>query len=183
MSINQFDLLNRLENFNNQNEDYLKVIIEKLSLLGLINISEDKICHTQEACVYLKESLPNQAMILYRQLIHDMMRSPESILESNEKNYREVEKSLRRISQTSWVFLDDFLYGMTSSIGKSEAPTLKKIKKKWQYAIPQYSHDEKKFIEKMICETLFYSGMTAIGTYEGKRCFSLTPFGKIAIGV
>lgn len=96
----------------------------------------------------------------------------------NARNLRLIEKSLRRLAPHEWVDVDTFLQGVIAPIGDQEPVTLKNKGKKWRYVLPTYSHREKQFIQSVIMERLAELGIVETGSYKGKPCFCLTPFGN-----
>ncbi len=123
-----------------------------------------------------------QTMKLFRQTIDDWHTSWSEHLGSVEKSVFEVEKALRIVPSNAWVSVEDFLAGLIAPIGEQPPVTLQRIGKKWRYALPTYSPKEKAFIELVIFDLLYNVGITATGTFEGKPCFMITPFGRVALG-
>lgn len=99
----------------------------------------------------------------------------------NVRNLRLIEKSLKRLVPNEWIHIDCFLQGMIAPIGDKEPITLKNKGKKWRYVLPVYTDQEKLFIQRVITERLVELGMIETGTYQGKLCFCLTPFGNHVI--
>ena len=83
---------------------------------------------------------------------------------------------------SGWVYLDDFLQGITALVGRAEPVTLKQKGKRWRYALPSYTDEEKALIECVIFDRLFEVGITDVGLYKGRKFFCVTPFGRMAIG-
>ncbi len=89
-----------------------------------------------------------------------------------------VEKSLCRIVEEGWVYLEDFMKGFVSSPFGRDMVVLKHKGKKWHYELPQYTDGELKFYAQILCEDLFEAGIIAVGWHCGKKCIRLTPFGQ-----
>jgi hypothetical protein len=81
-----------------------------------------------------------------------------------------------------WIYLDDFIAGLTAAIGSQLQVQLQVRGKRWRYALPNYSEVDRVFIKRVILEVFFEGGITAVGTYEGKPCFCVTAFGRSLIG-
>ena len=96
----------------------------------------------------------------------------------SEKNVREIEKSLSKLTTLSWVYFDDFLKGCVATFGEGSKLELKKTGKTWRYAIPDYSEKEKLFIQIALLEWLFESGVVQTGLLDIRPCFRLTGLGK-----
>lgn len=153
-------------------------LVERLLQLQLATISKQHLHISKYAEEWLKLPIQDQALLLYR-----LPPSSDSImLTFSEKDIREVEKNLRRVAHSGWTSFDHFFAGMTISIGNAEAVSLKCKGKRWRYCIPSYSESERKFIEAVICNKLFETGMVAIGFHENSLCFSVTPFGRMSLG-
>lgn len=95
----------------------------------------------------------------------------------NVRNVRLIEKCLRSLKPLEWVYLDDFLKGVSAAIGDKEPIQLKKRGKKWKYVIPEYDANEVEFIRKVIVERCFELGIVMIGQKKGRDCLYLTPSG------
>ncbi len=99
-----------------------------------------------------------------------------------EKVIREAEKAVMRVLHSGWVLFEDFNKGVIVPLAEHTAATLKKCGKGWKYALPDYTPEERAFIHAIVFEWLFEAGITAVGTYEGKACFTVTPFGQSLFG-
>lgn len=164
--------------------DYIVLHLKKLENLGLAESKTDsqKIIFeaTEESKNWLKRHIQEQAIILYRKDFHDLLENRDPLY--SERSIRAAEKSLKRVIQSGWITFDDFLKGLRAPIGEVEPVALKAKGKQWRYALPHYSNKEINFMEETIFGRLFQAGMVSIGVYEGKRCFCVTPFGRIALG-
>jgi len=161
-----------------KNEDVVHAALK----LGFIEQAQGKIKAKESPESFLTMSLPDQSMYLYRQTLSDIIRNSTYSFEAVEKSFREVERALKRVLTSGWIFFDDFMTGLISPIGNAEPVTLKRVGKKWHYTLPTYSEEDKKFVEMMIFGPLCQAGVTATGSCKGKRCFMVTAYGKIALG-
>lgn len=123
-----------------------------------------------------------QAMRLFRKTIEEWHTAWSQHIGSIEKSVFEIERALRIIPNNAWVLFDDFLAGLTAPIGQQSPVTLQTVGKKWRYSLPSYTPHEKAFIELVVFDLLHKVGITATGTHEGKTCFMITPFGRVALG-
>lgn len=159
--------------------EYIKNLLDKSSLLNLIELRENRIHALEAAGNWIKKTIQEQAMTLYR---HPSNRIGVSHALFTEKNVREVERNLKRVVNIGWIKFSDFMAGFFSPIGNAEPVALKNKGKKWRYATPEFSSEENSFIEAIILERLFQVGVVAIGSYEEEPCFCITPFGRLLIG-
>lgn len=125
---------------------------------------------------WLQLPIQEQAAALYRCKLH----SPYSE-RFGEKDLRQIQKSLKRVTKSGWLYIDDFLAGFTHAIGGAEEISLKNRGKRWRYARPTLAPAEKKFIHYALFEVFLQVGIVATGTHEGKECFCVTPFGRMSI--
>lgn len=101
---------------------------------------------------------------------------------SVEKSVRELERSLKICPDERWVYFDDFVYSLSASVGKQSSTSLERVGKKWRYSAPQYCEQEREFIKRVIFELFFQMNITSCGVHDGKPCFFVTAFGRIALG-
>lgn len=153
----------------------------KLQQLGLAIVKNQSLSPTEEGKYWLSHTLQGRALELFRDPTNRLTEIPDIQL-YNERNTREVEKSLRRVMDSGWIYFEDFLRGLTLAVGTSEAVSLKQKGKIWRYVVPTYTNAEQAFIERVIFERLFELGLVDIGVHEGKKCFCVTPFARLAIG-
>jgi DNA-binding Lrp family transcriptional regulator len=92
-----------------------------------------------------------------------------------------VGKSLCRIINSDWVYLDDFMKGFVSSNMGKELIVLKQKGKRWKYERPHYSQEELDAFKEILYERLFEAGIVAVGTYRKKKCLTLTPYGRMIL--
>ncbi len=123
-----------------------------------------------------------QTMKLFRKTIEDWHTEWNDHIGYIEKSVFEIERALRVIPNNTWVHFDDFFAGLIIPIGYQPQVTLQRVGKKWRYALPNYTPKEKAFIEMVIFELLHSVGITTTGTSNGKDCFMITPFGRVALG-
>lgn len=98
--------------------------------------------------------------------------------EYTEKDIREVERSLIRVTKKGWVYFDDFMKGFTAQIGKNEAVALQNKGKRWKYAIPTYSSRDYELVKHVLFEGLSPAGVIQSGTHAKRLCFCVTQFGR-----
>jgi DNA-binding Lrp family transcriptional regulator len=174
----EFGFLNELNAFlKSMDKKASQKIVDTALLLNLIQKDKQKLSATPLAAEWLNKPLADQAIILYRQLLNQLLCSDN---EFTDKDFRETEKSLKRISGLGWVYYDDFIKGCLAAVGSNTAVSLKNKGKRWKYQTPVYQDHEKQFIETLVSDYLMRAGMIDLGTHNGKVCISLTAFGKIS---
>lgn len=99
-----------------------------------------------------------------------------------DRDIRELEKSLKRILKSGWVYLDDFVKSLTVSLSTTCEVTLTKKGRRYFYSRPLYGQAEIAFIHGMLNHHLFESGMIALGRCNERPCFMVTPFGRLSLG-
>jgi len=161
---------------------YIDQIVSKLQLLKLAEVVGDKLQAAQPAAEWLEMRVENRALYLYRHSLNKIQSISLSPHLMSEKVIRDAEKAVMRILHAGWVFYDEFDKGVIVPFGDHPAATLKKCGKGWKYALPQYTPEERAFIHAIIFEWLFEAGITAIGTYQGRPCFTVTAFGQSLFG-
>jgi hypothetical protein len=139
----------------------------KLLLLQLQDASSSI---TEMGEEFLAMSMENRAAFLHR---HPLNRPVD------ERSLREAEKSIKRVVKKGWVLFDEFIRGTTISLHDEGAVLLKKVGKGWKYTLPSYSESDRELIEHVVLQWLFELGIVAVGTFEGQKCFSVTPFGAL----
>lgn len=161
---------------------YIDQIISKLQLLKLAEVVDNKLQAAQPAAEWLEMRVENRALYLYRHSLNKIQSVSLSPHLMSEKVIRDAEKAVMRILHSGWVFYDEFDKGVIVPFGDHPAATLKKCGKGWKYALPQYTPEEKGFIRAIVFEWLFEAGITAVGTYQGRPCFTVTAFGQSLFG-
>lgn len=177
-------LSKKLEDFSDTEfkKTYIQALIDKLSHLKLASVVDNRLYALESANDFLDLSTENKALFLYR---HPLNRSsfhsiPAEIL--TDRVLREAEKSIIRVLDKGWVYLEDFLPGVLVSLGEQSTIALKRQGKSWKYTLPVYSEDELALIRVIVLEWLFELGITAVGKQNGKDCFCVTSFGKSLFG-
>lgn len=151
--------IDRLALFPHQTApSYSQALIEKASLMHFAEIHNRQLIFMQRAEEWLPCPLVDKAMTMTRHPI-------------------QVEKGLRRVLQSGWVYVEDFVKGFTGAFRSKDPVLLIQKGKRWKYAIPEYNDEERSLIRTTLCERLFEAGIVATGTHLGKPCFCVTPFG------
>jgi predicted transcriptional regulator len=163
-------------------EHYAQGILEKVLLAELVTIGNDKLFLTEKAPEWLTYSLQDQALILFKLPLQLYSSIKDLKKQFIDRDIREAERSVKRAVNKGWLYFDDFVKGLTSQIGKAEPVTLKNKGKRWKYQIPQYDQEELILIEATLFERLFPAGMIVAGMHNGKRCFMVTPLGRMTLG-
>lgn len=156
-------------------------VIEKLSSMNLLKKTPSELLLTKHGVDFLKQNSPSQSMALYLHAIGSL-RTKQNDSRFTDRDAREVEKSLKNILHLDWVYFDDFFAGLRGPIGVKETAVSPKKGKKSAFQIPQYSTEEKLFVQEWIFEHLFSAGMVLVGSLEGRLCFKVTSFGKLSLG-
>jgi hypothetical protein len=161
---------------------YIERLLRKIRLLKLGEIENNTLHPLAFAHEWIEMRPENRAIYLYRHAANRITSIEAPAELSSDKVLREAEKSITRVLHTGWVFFDDFMKGVFVPLQENTHVSLKKTGKSWSYALPTYSPNEQAFIKAVIFEWLFEVGITAIGTYEGKDCFCVTPLGQSLFG-
>lgn len=158
---------------------YCELLLEKMVLLNLIQIEKESICPLEEAKFWLTLPLEKRALTSFKNGYIALIThaAPSSDL-FNERNLREVEKSMVRNSGKGWITFDDYIRSLTMPLSDETKIELKKVGKSWRYTLPCYTDKEIELVEKVILEWLFESGLVALGTFENKLCLTVTELGK-----
>jgi len=161
---------------------YLNRLIQKLCLIRLAEIIDGKLYPLESAGSFLEMREENRALHLLR---HPMNQFPARSNDSHlytDRNLRETEKTIQRVLHSGWVLFDDFIKGLALCLSENSTVVLKKIGKTWKYALPEYTQEEYAFIKTALLEWLYEAGVVIRGTYCGKSCFCVTPFGQSLFG-
>lgn len=162
----------------------LKNVLPKLIDTGIIlkiaQVDKQKVKATPHTGEWLDKTLTDQAIFLYRQTANRLLIDTNSDgAFFSEKDYREVEKSLKRLlNGQGWVYFDDFIKGCLAAVGSAQPVYLQNKGKRWKYSIPKYHENELNFIQLITCEYLMQTGMVDVGHHKDKLCLCLTPFGR-----
>ncbi len=161
---------------------YIDQIVSKLQLLKLAEVVDDKLQAAEHAAEWLEMRVENRALYLYRHSLNKIQSVSLPAHLVSEKVIRDAEKAVMRVLHTGWVFFDEFDKGVIVPFGDHTSATLKKCGKGWKYALPEYTPEERAFIRAVVFEWLFEAGITAVGTYQGRECFTVTAFGQSLFG-
>lgn len=156
-----------------------KALQAKLTALSFIEEACGAFRITAGGVDFLAKKPQEQAMTLYLSAMNRLRREQKVY---TDKDIREIERCLKRIVKTGWVFLDDFLKGACASVGNMQPVSLVKKGRRWSYLLPQYNSEERQFITDCLMGFFYESAMIATGEIDGKLCFTLTPFGCSIIG-
>ncbi len=162
--------------------DYLDYLLSKSMMLKFADCVEGRLYLLDNAREWLDMSISNRAMFLYRHQFKYFIIPEEFVSLFTERNIREVEKSIVRILDKGWVYLDDFLQSLIVSCSENSTMVLKRTGRLWQYTKPDYTETERNFIKKVVMHWLFEAGMIATGSHDGKECLSVTPLGQELFG-
>jgi hypothetical protein len=162
--------------------NYFDQIIHKLQILKLAEVSDEKLQPADAAAEWLEMRIENRALYLYRHPLNKIASAELPPQLATEKVIREAEKAVVRVLHNGWVLYEEFIKGVIVPIADHSAVTLKKCGKSWKYTLPEYTPEEQTLLHAIVFEWLFEEGITAIGTFEGKECFIVTPFGQSLFG-
>ncbi|MCH9613674.1 MAG: hypothetical protein SP1CHLAM54_06810 [Chlamydiia bacterium] len=158
---------------------YLSTLIHKLLFLKLARVENSKLIGSEEGVSdYLSMPIEKRSLNTYKHTIihYPYNEFPQYI--STERNIHEIEKTLGRAIGRDWIYFDEFLAGLIVSISDDSKVTLKKKGRTWQYTLPSYTDDEKRFIEMIIMDWLFEAGLVMRGVVNQRRCFKVTTLGE-----
>jgi hypothetical protein len=157
---------------------YIRRIIQKLKQVQLLVVVEEHLIVSDEGHEWLNLSLDSRALYLHRHSLNWLTKSNGFSDLYTEKNLREIEKALKRVTHGRWVRFEDFAQGSIISFNESEAVVLKKRGRQWRYILPQHSPEETAFLKACVFEYMFECGIVAIGSIEEQDCFFVTAFGQ-----
>lgn len=163
-------------------ESYFSSVIQKLTQLKLALIENDQLIASKTAYEWLRLPIEKRAFSTYKHPLNQIDDRSFSTKINNERNIREIEKTLSRIVDLGWIYFDDFMQGLMAPLSDQTKVILTKEGRSWKYQIPDYSDEEKAFIEKTILEWLFESGLIKTGIHCDKICFKLTHLGESLFG-
>jgi hypothetical protein len=171
------EIKNKLK-LENPDHKYISTLIEKLCILKFAEIRENKIHILENAKKWVKLSNENKALKLYQHPLNQL--SPMKYFDEifNEKNVRNAEKSILRVLNSNWVYLDDFIKGTTVSISDDQKIELKQNGKNWRYTLPIYTDEQKKLIKAIAMDWFFEMAFIIKGKLNNRDCFKVTTFGK-----
>ncbi len=159
------------------NKDYSTKLINKLLVLGLAVIEETFLKPTRAAKEWMQIPIVQRAHVTFKHP-HNFLSTQKNSPLATQRVVIEIQKGLASISHLNWIYFDDFLKSAIIPLSEEQQVCLKKVGKSWSYTLPTYTAEEKDFIKYIICDWLFESGITQIGTASGKTVFRLTTLGK-----
>jgi predicted transcriptional regulator len=165
----------KLENPDNE---YISILIEKLCMLKFVEIRENKIYVLENSKKWVNLSNENKALKLYQHPLNQLSPTKYRSEIFSEKNIRNAEKSILRVLNSNWIYLNDFIKGITVAISDDQKIKLKQNGKNWRYTVPIYSEEQKNLIKAVVMDWLFEMGIVMKGTLKGRDCFKITAFGK-----
>lgn len=184
----EFGLLNELNTFSTtilkksiSLKDVHPKLVDIALALRIVQLEKQKISPTTLTKDWLEKTLIEQAIFLYRQTLNRLL-SDEKSLSYSEKDFREVEKSLKRLAHGGWVYFEDFIKGCLAAVGTAQPVYLQNKGKRWKYHIPKYNEHELQFIQLICCEYLMQAGMIDTGYHNDRLCICLTTFGRHTLG-
>lgn len=161
---------------------YLSKVVQKLLFLKLARIEENQLIASDEAEEWLTLPIEKRALNTYKTTLASYSFAEFSSEICTERNIHEIEKSISRIIDSGWVLFEDFLNGVIAPISEKSKMSLKKMGRYWKYSLPDYSEEEISLIRLIVYNWLFEGGMVATGSYHGKECLCITPFGQSMFG-
>lgn len=161
--------------------EYQSQLLQKVVQLRLAVIEEGVVKVTENTDQWLERSPQEKAMILYFSTINRYRRHQQAEAYTD-RDIRELEKSLKRVLKSGWVYTEDFIKGLTAHLSTTCEMTLIKKGRRHSYSRPIYGAKELAFIHEILRHHLFESGMVALGQCNGKDCFMITPFGRLSLG-
>lgn len=151
--------------------------VQKLCQINLAECKSEKVHCTSDTSEWLKMKNDEKGVYIYRHPLNVLSCPSLSDELCTQRLIRDAEKSVSRITNAGWVFLDDFLKGVSIPLRESHYITLKKSGRNWKYQLPEYTEKELSFFHAVITKGLFEVGVVALGIKDGRECFCLTPFG------
>lgn len=175
----------KMEDFDENSPTFINHIdklIIKLRQLKLADVVDNRLYALESANDFLDMRLENRAIFLYRHPLNRLVSPPIPADIITDRNLRESEKSILRVLHSGWVYFDDFIKGVIVPLGEDSIIMLKRQGKSWKYCLPSYGEEELALIKATVLEWLFEIGVTAVGEYNGKEVFCVTPFGQSLFG-
>lgn len=162
--------------------DYMGRMIQKLLFLKLARIEDSQLVAVEDAEEWLGMPIEKRALNIYKQTLarYPFSEYPQEIC--TERNIHEIEKSISRILDSGWVLLEEFLEGVIAPISEKSKMSLEKTGRYWKYSLPDYTEEEAALIKQVIYEWLFEGGIITRGTFQGRECLRITPFGQSMFG-
>lgn len=164
---------------NKISNSYVNNLINKLVQIKFLIKNQNLFETSAAANKWLELTMEQRALHLYYHplnILDDKKNLPAHLL--TEKSIKEAEKSITRVINKGWVFFDDFIKGVMSTISEDNQLKIKPFGKLYRYSIPSYSQEEIFFIKTVIFERLFEAGIVNTGFFNGKDCFCVTQLGR-----
>jgi hypothetical protein len=156
-------------------QNYLSSLLEKMCLIKLGDRVDGKLYALESANDWLALGKEAKSSYLYRHSLNRLLTYPGSV---TEKLQRDAEKSIKRILDGRWALFDDLFQGTIAPLKEDGALVLRKTGKSWSYAPPSHGEEERLLLHAVLFEGLFEAGILAVGTYKGRDCLAVTPFGS-----
>lgn len=152
--------------------DYIE---KKIVLLQFADIKKDHLHISKEGKNWLLLTEKEQAIYIYR---HPKNKLLSFDLDKTNRNLWEAEKSLSRVVDSGWVYLEDYLKGIMVTFNEKHGIHLEKKGKHWCYTLPDYDETDKQLFASLVTERLMEVGMVKVAKHKNHDCFTVTPFGK-----
>lgn len=178
-------IASKMENFDSKDPvflEYFDRLVAKAQLLKLAEIVDGRLCALAAANDWLDMPLENKAVFLYRHPLNKLLSDQAPVNLCAEKQIREAEKSIARVINKEWVYFDAFIKGVIVPLSDASLVMLRKQGRTWKYQLPSYTEEEIALIKAVVLDWLFEVGVVAIGTCDGKECFTVTAFGQSLFG-
>jgi hypothetical protein len=158
-------------------KDYSIKLLGKLLVLGLAVVEETFLKPTKAAKEWIQIPVAQRAHVTFKHP-HNFLSTQKSYALATQRVIIDIQKSLACLTSLNWINFKDFMKIAIIPLSEEKQVSLKKTGKTWSYALPVYTPQEEEFIQYIICEWLFESGVTQIGFANGKPMFRLTTLGK-----
>ncbi len=158
-------------------KDYSIKLLGKLLVLGLALVEETFLKPTKAAKEWIEIPIAQRAHVTFKHP-HNFLSTQKNYALATQRVIIDIQKSLSCLTSLNWINFKDFMKIAIIPLSEEKQVSLKKTGKTWSYALPQYTPQEEEFIQYIICEWLFESGVTQIGSAGGKPMFRLTTLGK-----
>lgn len=155
-------------------------LIDTITTLKLATIEEGELSLQSEGRNWLAMTTEEQAMALYFFHLKRYHRAQNGNF--SDRDVREIERAIGKAPHELWIEIEEFTSSIAEAIGDAKPVTLQRKGRRWHYELPEYTDLEKAFIKEVIIDHLFKCGMVAIGSFEGKTFFKVTPFGRMTLG-
>lgn len=158
-------------------------IVYRLEKIRLITIQkEGKIKPSTDATTWITMSDADRAVAVIRSPYHALKNSAFHSINYTERNIRDIETTIAELPAHQWFLVEQFIAYLTCGIGTAHPTTLSQKGRFWKYEIPMYTEEQRGFVQAIMQERFYESGLISIGTYENKLAFKLTSFGQEHIG-